>query len=692
MKNLRLLRDLDLLFSNGLPLDDLLPLALERIAVFFDADTCAILVADGADLVVRASRGEGATLGTRVPVGDTFESRVMLSAEPVAIHDVESANVGSPPLTDARVRSIFGARMEVAGKPLGVLQAGSATPRAYSDEETLVLQLAADRIAAALEQATIVRVASVLSGKLGREKFVELGTPATRADYGDIFSAWHAGEAPYTSDDDPLVGAVAGPVVEEEEVRFRHANGEGGAGRASAGPIRDPSGAIVAPITSYVDVTERQRLEDALTKAGAISEQARRDLFSLFSEFPAPICVTRGPELVVELANTAYLKAWGKDESVLGKPLLEGLPELRGQGFDELLRGVMQTGIPHHGHGSLARLDRKHDGTLDEVYFDFVYSPLHGANGEIDRVVIFAIDVTRQVQADRSRAFLAQASAVLVSSLDYEKTLARLARLCVPTIADWAAIDVKQPDGTIGRLAVAHADPEKIELVRRIADRIPSRLDDDHGIGRVIRTSESEVFRRIPDDVIADTVRDPETLDAVRSLGLVSSICVPIRIDDAAIGALSLVTAESRREYLDSDVLLAEELALRAAGAIKNASLYSESLNAIRQQETRFQLLVESVTDYAIFMLDPTGHIASWNRGAERLKGYKADEILGKHFSVFYPRKEVEAGKCEHELDVAVQEGRFEEEGWRIRKDGSTFWANVTITATTRGACRASAK
>src|SRR5439155_232348 len=94
-----------------------------------------------------------------------------------------------------------------------------------------------------------------------------------------------------------------------------------------------------------------------------------------------------------------------------------------------------------------------------------------------------------------------------------------------------------------------------------------------------------------------------------------------------------------------------------------------------------YGLLVESVQDYAIFALDPSGHILSWNEGAFRLKGYTADEIIGRHFSIFYPREELERDKPQGELEVAAREGRIEDEGWRIRKDGSHFWANVVITA-----------
>ena len=93
------------------------------------------------------------------------------------------------------------------------------------------------------------------------------------------------------------------------------------------------------------------------------------------------------------------------------------------------------------------------------------------------------------------------------------------------------------------------------------------------------------------------------------------------------------------------------------------------------------RLLVESVDDYAIFALDPDGYILSWNAGAQRFKGYTADEVIGKHFSIFYPRHKIEEGFPEFELREAARVGRFEDEGWRIRKDGSRFWANVVITA-----------
>lgn len=101
---------------------------------------------------------------------------------------------------------------------------------------------------------------------------------------------------------------------------------------------------------------------------------------------------------------------------------------------------------------------------------------------------------------------------------------------------------------------------------------------------------------------------------------------------------------------------------------------------AAEEDARRFRLLVESVKDYAIFILDPEGHITTWNSGAARIKGYESHEVIGRHFSIFYPPDAVAEGKARLELETAVREGKFEEEGFRVRKDGTQFWANVTLT------------
>ena len=127
-----------------------------------------------------------------------------------------------------------------------------------------------------------------------------------------------------------------------------------------------------------------------------------------------------------------------------------------------------------------------------------------------------------------------------------------------------------------------------------------------------------------------------------------------------------------------------DQPARRPSVGEREAATFAQSGGAtglVTQAAGLYQLLVESVRDYAIFMLDPDGRVATWNEGARRIKGYESDEIIGQHFSVFYPEPTRSAGFPDYELEVARAEGRFEDEGWRLRKDGTRFWANVVITA-----------
>ena len=113
----------------------------------------------------------------------------------------------------------------------------------------------------------------------------------------------------------------------------------------------------------------------------------------------------------------------------------------------------------------------------------------------------------------------------------------------------------------------------------------------------------------------------------------------------------------------------------------RDMTTHREAEEILRRSEEMFRLLIDSVQDYAIYMLDPQGNITTWNHGAERIKGYSPEEIIGKNFSLFYTPEDVAAGKPQHNLEVAKTQGRLEEEAWRVRKNGERFWANVVITA-----------
>ncbi len=194
-------------------------------------------------------------------------------------------------------------------------------------------------------------------------------------------------------------------------------------------------------------------------------------------------------------------------------------------------------------------------------------------------------DITERKSSEAARHYLAGATAILASSLDYEETLAALAQLLVPELADWCGVTIAQEDGRLQQLAVAHVDPARVELARELNRRYPPDPDAPRGVPQVMRTGEPELIREVTDELLVAAARDEEHLRILRELGLRSGLVVPLVARGRTLGAITLVYAEGERRYGESDVTLAVELARRAAMAVDNARLYRAALTARAEAE-----------------------------------------------------------------------------------------------------------
>ena len=192
------------------------------------------------------------------------------------------------------------------------------------------------------------------------------------------------------------------------------------------------------------------------------------------------------------------------------------------------------------------------------------------------RIVNVIENVTETKRAELAQRLLARASDVLASSLDYEQTLQRVAEVAVPSLADWCGVDLPGRGGLVQPVAVAHVDPEKVALARRLRARYPVRLDEPGGIAQVMRGGDSQIVSDIPDEALAAYARDPEHLEMLRAVGLASIMIVPLRAGGETLGAMTLARSNPIRKFGAADLELAEELARRAATAVLNARLYTE--------------------------------------------------------------------------------------------------------------------
>ena len=255
---------------------------------------------------------------------------------------------------------------------------------------------------------------------------------------------------------------------------------------------------------------------------------------------------------------------WGEDGRAIR---MDDIPSVR------LLRGAAAEPL-------LIRTVNRHSGV--QRWNLLKAAPVLNEDGEVEATIMIIEDVTEQKRVELQGAFLAEASALLASSLDYEQTLRNVAELAVPEVADWCAVDLRDEDGGRIPVAVAHVDPARLELAKELRGYEPERLDPAQGLGLVFRTGESLLIPDIPDALLVQSAVDARHLELLRAVGFRSALVVPVRLGGRILGALTLVSSESGRVLDEFDLQLAEQVAARAAVAIENARLYSQRSSIAR--------------------------------------------------------------------------------------------------------------
>jgi PAS domain S-box-containing protein len=226
---------------------------------------------------------------------------------------------------------------------------------------------------------------------------------------------------------------------------------------------------------------------------------------------------------------------------------------------------------------------------------------------------------------DELARFMAEAGRILGESLDFEATLRRVADLAVPRIADWCAVELLTEDGRLVELALAHEDPEKVELVHELRRDYPPRQDATNGPWAVIATGEPTLIPDVSPEMLAAAARDERHAALIEALDLRSYMCVPLRAGSRLLGTITLASGGSGRRFDRADLAFALDLASRAAAAIDNARSY--------QVADRFRRILDAVAE-AVFVIDPSdgARIRDVNRGALDLLGYRREDLIGMPF------------------------------------------------------------
>jgi PAS domain S-box-containing protein len=437
------------------------------------------------------------------------------------------------------------------------------------------------------------------------------------------------------------------------------------------------------------------------------------DFQVLFESAPGLYLVLT-PALTIVAVSDAYLKAtMTKREEILGRGLFEVFPDNPDDPAATRVRNLrasLDRVLTHRVPDTMAvqkydiRRPESEGGGFEERYWSPVNSPVLGADGKVTYIIHRVEDVTEFVRLkqvgseqqeiiERLRTRAAEMEAEVFRKGQQIQITERLRTRAAEMEAEIfrRAQQIQEVNNQLQRELEARKQAEEAlrdseERFRAVAETATDAIvsADKHGHITYFNPGAERIFGYAARDLVGKplTLLMPERFHAAHRQGLARFLTT----GEARVIGRTVELVGRRKDGTEFPLELSlsswkkgEEVFF--TGILRDITERKRAEELLRASEERFHLMVTHVEDYAIYMLDAEGRVATWNAGAERIKGYRADEIIGRHFSCFYVPYDVQAGKPEQLLQEAVRRGRCEDEGWRVRKDGSQFWANAVITA-----------